>query len=104
MNDYYHKFLKLESDSIVYKLMGEIFIAKGQDEEAISYLNESLKLDPEQAGIHNALGELYMKQDKLDEAFGHYSQSLDIQSDQFVVHNILGLIQMQNFSKWRLSI
>jgi len=72
--------LKLAPDEAAsYDLLGWMYLAAGQHDEAEKNLLEALRLDPDDAAAHLHLGTTYLELNRMDEARQQLSlaQSLD---------------------------
>jgi len=80
----------------IYRHLGKIAFQEGDKEQAKVYMLESLKLNPEQADLHNNLSIVLAEQDNHNEAIRHLTESLRINPDQIVVHdNLAALLEKQ---------
>ena len=67
----------------------------GRLDEAIQGYRQALRLNPENAGIHNNLGTALCDQGKLDEAEASYRLALACAPDDVEAHNNLGTVLQQ---------
>ena len=78
-----------------YVLHGRIYMVKGEDEEAIDYLNKALDIDAGNVEGYVSLGEIHMSQNEIDKAIFHLKKAVSIDPGHFLAHKLLG----QNYLK-----
>lgn len=85
--------------------LGFVASAVGRVDEAITYYQNSLKIDNNDEFVHNALASQYRKIGKFEEAQGHLQDSLAIDGDNAVTHYNYGnlLVDMGEIEKARES-
>jgi tetratricopeptide (TPR) repeat protein len=68
---------KASPNTVVWVLRGDIFLAKEENEKAISDYQAALKLVASNYQAHNRLGVMYRDAGKFDLAKAHYNQAVD---------------------------
>jgi tetratricopeptide (TPR) repeat protein len=83
--------LACTSDNFVgYNNLGLALIKKGKAEEAISYFQMALQINPDSVEAHDGFGTALFQEGKVDEAISHYQRALEIEPDHVVAHVGLG--------------
>jgi predicted TPR repeat methyltransferase len=72
----YLKQLAFHPDFDTYYNIGVIYLYQDRHEDAIQYLNEALRLEPNSFNTHVNLGAVYLKKEALAEAITHYETAL----------------------------
>ena len=75
--------------------LGIALTRQGRLPEAISHLEQALRINPDDAEAHTNLGVALVRQNKLTEAIGHYERALQINPDLTEAHYNLGLALMK---------
>ncbi|OGI18006.1 MAG: hypothetical protein A2287_07925 [Candidatus Melainabacteria bacterium RIFOXYA12_FULL_32_12] len=76
----------------LYKLLGDVYLAKNEINQAILAYQKSVEFDPEFVeGFYN-LGLLYHSQNNLEEAVKYYKKTLELKPDAADIYNNLGSI------------
>jgi tetratricopeptide (TPR) repeat protein len=78
-----------------YVLHGRIYMTKGEDEEAINYLDKALNFDTNNVEGYISLGEIYINQNEIDKAIFNLKKAVSIDHGNFLAHKLLG----QNYLK-----
>ena len=60
--------------------LGQALLANGQPQEAMTYLEQAVELEPGSAEAHNSLGAVLGTMGRLEEAIVHFRQALAIDS------------------------
>jgi len=68
------------------------YISSGRGTEAISKLENAIKVDPNNANLYNVLGEIYNQQKKYDLAEQNFKKALAINSNDYNANFNLGVI------------
>jgi Flp pilus assembly protein TadD len=69
--------------------LGSLFLATGNYNEAIRYLNEAYKVEPSNYEVNNNLGAVYVKQENWTYSIVHYERALNTrQNDPTVMFNL----------------
>ncbi len=86
---------------VAHAFIGNISNARGELDEAIVHYNEALRIDPQQAKIHNNLGVALFKNGKLDEAADHFCKAISIDPQYANAHYHLAscLAKQQNWDE-----
>ena len=71
-----HALAVTRDNHIAHDLLGEVFEARGQNDDAWWERVETLRLQPNYAPAHNNLGIALQKRNRLPEAIGHFEQAL----------------------------
>jgi len=72
--------------------LGIYYQKQGDNTKAIEAYENVLKLDPDNAEVHNNLGVIYKEQDDLDKAMEHFQHVVSFNPGMDEAHNNLGLI------------
>ena len=72
--------------------LGIHYQKQGDNTKAIEAYENVLKLDPDNAEVHNNLGVIYKEQDDLDKAMEHFQHVVSFNPGMDEAHNNLGLI------------
>ena len=75
--------------------LGGALLSQGKVPEAVAYLEQALRLNPDYAEAHYNLGVTLQQAGKVPEAIGHYEQALRINPDYAEAHNNLGIALAQ---------
>ena len=78
--------------------LGEIYYTLNLNEQAVSYLDQALVLDPKNAGLHLKLAEAYERLGKVDLAAEQYNLSLSKNSDNQEI-----LMSLENIWKQKIE-
>ena len=70
--------------------LGGALLSQGKVPEAVAYLEQALRLNPDYAEAHYNLGVTLQQAGKVPEAIGHYEQALRINPDYIEAHYNLG--------------
>jgi tetratricopeptide (TPR) repeat protein len=81
-----------DNNYIMHNYYGRALRERGQLDESIKEIGESLRLNPNYAGAYNSLGITLQTQGKLDEAVKQFRQALRLNPDFAKVHNNLGIV------------
>ncbi|MGA2775343.1 MAG: tetratricopeptide repeat protein [Candidatus Omnitrophota bacterium] len=68
---------------------------KGNTDEAISLINQAIKLNSKNAVDYNLLAECQRKKRRFDDAVASYKKSLEITPDNSTTHNNLGVVYVE---------
>jgi protein O-mannosyl-transferase len=66
--------------------LGNILVARGQVEEAITHYRKALEIKPDYFDAHNNLGHVLADLGQIDDAIAHYRKALEINPDYAEVH------------------
>jgi tetratricopeptide (TPR) repeat protein len=92
----HHYRLALEKDPPepegVYYNLATALASKGDNQQAIEYYTESLKLNPEYAAAHINMGTVLARQGKTADAIRHYTEAIRIEPNSEKAHFNLGNI------------
>jgi len=69
--------------------LGSALFQKGRVDEAITYYQKALQINPDCSEAHNNLGEALCQKGKVDEAIVHFQKALENQPDNAEAHNNL---------------
>ena len=97
-NRVWHSELELWTDGVkkspnkdrTHYNLGIVFLNQGKYQEAISHLNEALRINPNYAKAHNNLGNVFLNQGKYQEAIPHLNEALRINPNYAKAHYNLG--------------
>lgn len=67
-------------------------LSEGKDEEAVSQMEEAIKLDPENATLYFAMGAAFDKKGDAEQAIKNYQKSIDLKPDYFDANYNLGAV------------
>jgi predicted O-linked N-acetylglucosamine transferase (SPINDLY family) len=79
-------------DPFIWKALGIIFKENGKISESISANKKSLKLNPNDAEVHNNLGFVYQEEKNYDEAKQWYEEAIRLEPNYIAAHHNLGSI------------
>ncbi len=88
----FQKSYKIEANSKVLEVIVNLMIAQGKQTDAINFLNQELKKNPENLTAHFNLGNIYQQQNNNRKAEKHYQAILAEQPDNVVILNNLAWI------------
>lgn len=94
---------KFPSDVPLKQAIGQSYLRKGENTEALNYMKEALKIEPNNYSTHFNLGRVYQKFKKFDEAIKFYKKSVSINKKFKEGFNILGDIYF-NKKDFNLSV
>ena len=94
---------KFPSDIPLKQAIGQSYLQKGENTEALNYMKEALKIEPNNYSTHFNLGRVYQKFKKFDEAIKFYKKSISINKKFKEGYNILGDIYF-NKKDFNLSV
>ena len=84
--------LEVTEDSFVaHANLGAVLAKRGQIDEAITQLQEGIRLRPKNALAHYNLGNALVEKGQIDEAIRHYHEALRLKPDRAEAHNNLGI-------------
>lgn len=72
--------------------LGNIYLERGQLEEAMKEHEAALEMKPDEYQIHTNLGVIYFRMNKLDKAVEKFSDAISIYPNDPYAHNNLGLV------------
>jgi protein O-mannosyl-transferase len=81
--------------SRTYGLLGEYHYLQGDDEQALFYYRQSIKLNPAFHTSYRRLSEIMVRQNRLKSAEDMMLKALSIKPDSFAYHSILARILLQ---------
>ena len=84
-----HAITVTENNYKAYHILGMVYHQAGDDEQAIKYINHSLRLKRNDRA-HADLGVVYMGQKRFQDAEREFRESLKLKSDNVKAHNNLG--------------
>ncbi len=91
-----HKILERDGEnSQSLHLLGVIAGLEGQPKEAVSYLTQAVKLNPNNAEIHSNLGLALKDNQQLEAAIEHYQKALELKPNYAEPYNGLGMIFLE---------
>jgi tetratricopeptide (TPR) repeat protein len=73
-----------------HKGVGDVFIMKGQTDEAIGEYRESLRLRPSYPQAHDNLGNAFLIKGRTDEAISQFREAILFKPDYAIAHSNLG--------------
>ena len=79
-------------EPFIWKALGIIFKENGKISESINSNKKSLKLNPNDAEVHNNLGFVYQEEKNYDEAKQWYEEAIRLEPNYIAAHHNLGLI------------
>jgi tetratricopeptide (TPR) repeat protein len=85
---------KSNSDALVK--LGQVQIAKGSVDQAISTYQNSIKDNPREASFYILMGELYESKQEWDKAKEAYQKALEIRPDNPLASNNLAYVMLEN--------
>ena len=69
------------NNAVLLNNLGFLYFAMGRNEEALSYLEKTLKLDPKRKEAHGNVAEVYLKMGRKSEAKQHFEEYLRLYPD-----------------------
>lgn len=81
---------KAPQDSITLFLMGKICYAQENNQQALFFLKESLKLNPNNSKCHNLLGHVLLSIGNIDSSIDAYTQAIQLSPSSPGYYNNLG--------------
>lgn len=91
----YQKSYKIKPNTKVLKIITKILLAQERQTDAINFLSQELKKNPENLTAHFHLGNIYQQQNNIRAAEKHYLAILAEQPDNVVILNNLAWIYQQ---------
>jgi cytochrome c-type biogenesis protein CcmH/NrfG len=85
-----HALQVTENNYIAYGCLGNALLTKGQIDEAISQLQEAIRLKPDYSYARNNLGIAFATKGQIDEAISQYQEVIRLKPDYAEAHNNLG--------------
>ena len=79
-----------QNNYFAHKSVGDVFIMKGQTDEAIGEYRESLRLKPDYPQAHDNLGNAFLIKGRTDEAISQFREAIRVKPDYADAHNNLG--------------
>lgn len=89
---YKHAISSTENNYVVYRFLGNEYMAVGMYDEAFASYNESLKINPLYLLGLNDLGNAYVNTGQYNEAINVYMKALSISPDLEKTHNNIGVV------------
>ena len=80
------------SNPVIPNILGAIYAALEQYEEAITHYNKSIELKPDSAEAYNNLGALFRKTNEYEKAITNYNKAIELKPDSAEAYNNLGNI------------
>jgi tetratricopeptide (TPR) repeat protein len=90
-----HTLAVTSGNDIAHNSLGNVFLKKGQREEAISHFEKAVNIRPWNVFAQNNLALSLFRQGQLEEAIAHLQTSLQSQPDNTETLNLLGLVLFQ---------
>lgn len=88
--------LRCTTDNIIAEgNLGQACYTKGKTREAMIYLQNSLRIAPNQAPIHSSLGVFYLEMGRMTESLAHLQRALEIEPKFADAHFNLGNTYLQ---------
>ena len=87
---------KYPKDIALLQALSHIYQKKGQNTEALKYMNDAYKVDPNNYSINFNMGSLYKKFKKYDEAIRFYEKSISLNKKFKEGFNAIGDIYFEN--------
>ncbi|MHC4423394.1 MAG: tetratricopeptide repeat protein, partial [Planctomycetota bacterium] len=90
--------------------LARIYFEEGDKQKAQAYMRQSLKLNPDQAGLHFNFAMILAEQGRYDDAIDHLKEVLRVNPNQILAHNKIGnvLYKIGRFDEavrhWRVSL
>jgi len=81
---------KVPDKAASYALLGSLYKAEGNSDQAIRYYSKSLQVDRDNATVRTSLGTVIAGQGRPDEAVFHFMEALQADPYYAVAHNNLG--------------
>jgi protein O-mannosyl-transferase len=75
--------------------MATVLLRKGKGEEALSHLQQALRLDPDNVEVQNDLGYALLEMGRVNESFPYLQKALEIEPNRAAVHYNLGNALLQ---------
>jgi predicted TPR repeat methyltransferase len=91
----YLRLLSIQPDLDTYYNLGVIFSYQDRHNEAINYLQEALRLEPDFYNAHINLGAVYLKKEDLQQAAHHYEAALKLRPNDPELLYILAAISQK---------
>jgi len=85
-----HTLAVTENNSLAHDNLGSYLIHKDRLDEAMSHVQEALRLTPDYANAHRNLGLIFDKKGQLDAAISQYREALRCDPNDALAHNNLG--------------
>lgn len=85
-------YLQYPDSHITYRCLAKLAYKEGDRQKTIEYIYQSLKLNPDQAGLHFNLAMLLAEQGKYDDAAHYLVEVLRINPNQILAYNNLALL------------
>lgn len=95
----YLKLLEFHPDFDAYYNIGVIYLYQDRHDEAIQYLNEALRLEPEALNVHINLGAAHLKKEELKKAAFHYEIALSLKPNDPELLYILAALSQKSSPK-----
>ncbi len=92
----FQKSYKLQANTKALNMVVNILISQGKKSAAINFLNQEVKINPNNFAAHMKLAHIFQQQEKLNDATKHYQAILDEYPDNVIVLNNLAWIYHQN--------
>jgi predicted negative regulator of RcsB-dependent stress response len=91
-----HAIAVTKYNDTAYSNLAAALVAKGEFDEAVVWIRESLPFNSDRSLAHYNLGSIFVKQDRLDEAVKEFNEALRLNPDFPEAHNNLaGVLLMQ---------
>jgi predicted TPR repeat methyltransferase len=91
----YLQLLELQPDLDTFYNLGVIYLYQDRHDDAIYYLQEALRLNPQYFNAHLNLGAVYLKKEDLSQAAYHYEQALALKPEDPEIIYILAAISQK---------
>ena len=80
------------SNPVIPNILGAIYAALEQYEEAIAHYNKAIELKPDSAEAYNNLGALFRKTNEYEKAITNYNKAIELKPESAEAYNNLGNI------------
>jgi len=78
-----------------YGILGDIYLERSADKEAVAALRTAVVRDPDNAGIHARLASAYLQQNRLDRAKPEIDRAVALDPTLSIVRSVLGQYHIQ---------
>jgi tetratricopeptide (TPR) repeat protein len=78
------------NNNVAFNVLGHLLVEAGRTEEARQLFAQSLKVRPQDGGVHQLIGDAWAKEGRFDEAIAAYREALRLNPALHEGHNALG--------------